>query len=372
MDLNRQITQTCLNTIKRDNRLDLIKAISISLVLFLHLRPIRIVTEEAPNNYVRISSFILDQLYLNLSSIAVPLFLLTSLFLFFQKLQSTGFEYLRKRVQRLLEIFVFWMGFHFFIYYLFLILKSFYLGTPFSWHIPNLRVYKVILGVDPPLPVVGDSVFYFIFALILLVVISYLLFHKRTEQFKNRVSIAIIFISLIYFEIVSITNKFLGYWRLDNFLIYMPAAYFLLKKKDGIANMHIVVFYILFILFGVQDIYLRGVFKEANLYARVSVFCGAIAVFCSCLKLIESWKAPVVVKFLSKFSLGIFAIHKYWLLIITIFTLELFQLLDLPTYTFIGGLKIYTPSILAAITTALCTFVSVYILDRSLLKRYIR
>lgn len=370
--LNKNLKKkVLLDEFSRDYRLDLIKAISILLVLILHLRPIRIVVGEMPNNYIKIIDFILDQIYLNSTLIAVPLFILTSLFLFFQKLQLSGFKYLRKRCIRLLEIFIFWSVFHFFIYYSIKLFQSVRSSTPFSWYIPKLRLYKVIAGVDPPLPIVGDSVFYFIFVLILLTIVSYLLLYNKKDKFKSQINVGIITVSILYFEILNFTGRYIAFWRPDNFIIYIPLAYFLVSKGEKVYSKYTKKLYIFSLIFGLQDICLRAINKDVGLYARVSIVCGTLAVFSSLITL-KSWQIKKSVQFLSKFSLGIFAVHKYWLLLSTVVTLKLFQTLDLHTSISIGGLQINLPALVASIITLLGTFISVSILDRSPLQRFIR
>ena len=364
--MHKENQQESPNSFSRDDRLDLVKAISISLVLVWHLRPIKISIGETPHTYIKIANFILDQMYLNLTLIAVPLFILTSLILLFQKLQTSSYSYVLKRCRRLLEVFIFWLTFQFFIYYSVLLIQSIVLSTPFSWT-PNFEIPELLTGTQPKIPFIGDSVFYFLLVVIELTIISYILFSWKANKFKNYVNVAIIIISLVYFEASNLLGESIPYWRLDNFLIYIPIAYFFVRQREKVARKHIVALYIFFLIFGLQDIFLRGMHYEIGIYSRISVICGALAVFCSCLNL-RYWKASESVKFLSGFSLGIFAIHKYWKLIITVIVPSLFQILGLPTEISI----ISTSAIFVALASISLTFGSVLLLNRTPLQKFIR
>lgn len=362
--------QESLDKLVRDERLDIVKAISISLVLVWHLHPIKIVVGKIPHNLITTAKFIVDQMYLNLTLVAVPLFILTSLFLLFQKLQVSGFKYLVKRCWRLLEIFIFWAIFQFFIYYFisFIILGKF--NKPFSWNIPNFNIYKLLAGIQPSLPIVGDSVFYFLLVILELTLISYALFYWRiwkTNKLKDYIGVAIIVISLFYFEALNLTGQGLSYWELANFLVYIPIAYFLIRQNKVVARKYILALYLLFLVFSLQDIYLRVNSYQIGIYSRVSVICGASAIFISCLNL-RNWQASASIKFLSKFSLGIFAIHKYWQFIISFFVLKMSQTLAYsPDIFVIDPLNIFI-----AVATTFLTFMSVRLLNKTPFQKFIK
>lgn len=91
--------------IQRDVRLDYAKALAISFVLFLHLEPIKIL---GTGFLSRITNFGIKQIHFQIAAGAVPLFLLVSLYLFYQKTEVSALHYLDKRWRRLVEVFVFW------------------------------------------------------------------------------------------------------------------------------------------------------------------------------------------------------------------------------------------------------------------------
>jgi hypothetical protein len=351
----------------RDDRLDFVKAISIVLVLIWHLKPLRIVTVETPSTFIKLTRLALEQMYLSLTLVAVPLFILTSLFLLFQKLQYSNYKYLQKRCWRLLEVFGFWFSFQFFIYYVVELIQSTSSNLPFSLS-PNLNIGELVTGTKPALPIVEDSVFYFLLVILELTVISYLLFSwEKVARLKNYTSVAIIIILLVYFEVLNLSSAGISYWRLDNFLIYIPLAY-LLVKREKIERKYILALWLLFLIFGIQDVLLRRITYEIGVYSRISVICGALAIFSSCINLSRHWQAPKHIKFLAKFSLGIFALHKYWQLLMAVSIPQVFQALGISMELF----KIDISAIFIAIATTLLTFGSVRLLDRTPLQKFIK
>lgn len=355
----------------RDTRLDLIKAISICLVLILHIRPVRIISEDTLG-YSGIANFILDQIYLISTPLAVPLFILTSLFLLIAKLQSTGIEYCINRCKRLFEIFVFWTTIHISIYYCISFIQSLWSHTTFSWYIPNLQIYQLLSGTSPPLPIVGDSVFYFIVVLIVLTVMTYYFLKIKSHNIKNNIALSLIVLSLVYFEILNVTGTYIAYWRLDNFIVYIPIAYFLFNQQnERIRKKYVLLLYLCFFVFGCQDVLLRSYHVNIGLYARVSIVCGALAVFTSCTN-INSLKSNQIVIFLSKFSLGIFAIHKYYLYILTIITVNLFSILGWSNSVLIMGLPIDLQAVFNALPTIILTLATVHLLSYSSLQKFVK
>lgn len=355
--------------LERDSRLDLVKSISISLILFWHLTPIIISAKETSHTLIKIIDLALDQLYFS-TLVAVPLFILTSLFLLFQKLQTSGYQYVPKRCKRLLELFIFWSTFQFLIYYAIVLIKPIREIILHQWQIPTLQFDRLLTGTQPSLPIVSDSVFYFLLVLLELTIISCFFLYWKDRQlgkFPIYVCTAIVIASLIHFEISNISGQDVPFWRLDNFLIYIPIAYFLNKREGKVAGKHILILYALFLLFGLQDTFLRSFYRSIGAYSRISVVCGTLAIFSSCLGL-KNWKNSRGTRFLSKFSLGIFAIHKYWQLVVTVLVFRIFQRLNLPTEV----LMIDTAAICVALATTFLTFASVLLLNRTPFQKLIK
>lgn len=368
--------QKDLKTTVRDERLDLIKAISISLVLIWHLSPISIISEETPKKFTSIISFMVTELNVNLTLIAVPLFVLVSLFLTFKKFKrSTSInQYILKRTKRLGEIFLFWTIVQFSVYYSIILINLIKSQQSFSWEIFKFTVRDcldlLIMG-GPSLPLVGGSVFYFLFILIILTLISYffyICFDKN--KYKKSISLLLITFFLIYFAFLNFKGINVPYWRLDNFLIYIPIAYLLANQRKTLIreqDLFLYILYIFFLIFVLQDIFWRLKGNPFSAYLRVSVVSGALAVFINCLNL-KRWKNPEIFVFLAKYSLGIFAIHKYCQLISIVIINNLYQLLNINNNWSIFS----TSSILIAIMTTLISFGIILLLDKSFFQKFVK
>ncbi|NEP00525.1 MAG: acyltransferase family protein [Symploca sp. SIO2E9] len=375
--MGQENQQESSETIVRDERLDLVKAISISLILVWHLKPITILSVPTPYAFIQITNSILSQLFVNSILIAVPLFILTSLFLLFQKLQASGYQSFLKRCRRLLEIFIFWSFFQILIYYSISLLGSRTLNTLFSWYVPNFEVRRLFIEDEEftfPIKLVGFPVLYFLSILILLIILSYIFYifiDKQNIKFKNYVCVGIIILFAAYFEILNLTARGLSHWQLTNFLIYIPIAYLLVQKGIRINSRYSLLLYICFLVFGIQDIFLMQI-GYIGTYSRVSIICGTLAIFNSCLNL-EYWKASESVKFLSRFSLGIFAIHRYWQFIVYLAVSNLSQAMGfLREISDLNISIVIMFNIFVAVVTTLFTFGTVQLLNRSPFKRFIK
>lgn len=122
-----------------------------------------------------------------------------------------------------------------------------------------------------------------------------------------------------------------------------------------------------YIVFSVLDIYLRiSLNYQLPVYSRVSIFFGTLAFICMAYSLkISKMK---FVQLLSKYSLGIFALHKYWqYLFILIINRPEFSNFNLP---FFGGILALVPVAISLMTVTF-TFLSIYLLNLIGLKTFV-
>jgi len=185
-------------------------------------------------------------------------------------------------------------------------------GSGFSW--PNLGMTAgdlLVLG-GPTLPYVGDSVFYFLLCLVLLLGISAVFwFICRRIKFPDLFGYAGVLLGMFYFFWLNLNGIGIPYWRIDNFIIYIPIAF--LTRIYSRHECRIVGLSALACCIGFTalDLHLRSGGIFTGLYSRGSVVCGAVSVFLL-LRSFEWRCIPSVCSFLATYSLGIFAIHKYW------------------------------------------------------------
>lgn len=243
--------------------------------------------------------------------LAVPVFFLMSLFLFFQKIWIDPF-YFKKRIARLLLLYVFWDGLWLFLWgYL----------TDFSNLFPSsLRaiLISVVSGWCSP--------YYFFFSLILLTCIA-----RVTVCLSSYVLwlLLAISLSLLWFFplIVKIYGEYhflVAYWNPFNFLpyVFIAALFFryfrkgYLRPSSKYFKFFMVCLFFVFIataIFEWQWIRDVNYFKYNGLaippYTRISVVAGGSLVFCLSFFI----KRPVyrIIKFLSKYSLGLYCLHGF-------------------------------------------------------------
>ncbi len=130
--------------ISRDNGLDTLKSLAITLVLAWHLHPIKfLVNHESSLILNSLNQFIENILEPQITLTAVPIFYIVSLYLFFQK--TPNLSYLEKRIFTIGKLFIFWST----IQMIFAIIVT--------RKIPDFSL-NTILGISPGLPLVGGSV----------------------------------------------------------------------------------------------------------------------------------------------------------------------------------------------------------------------
>jgi hypothetical protein len=343
---------------ERYHGLDLLKAISIIFVLFWHLQPLRFKTylEIFPYTLPAYTASILNtQMFL----LGVPIFISVSLYLFYLK-SSNNFSYFKSRVLRLLNLFVFWVSIQFII--TFIATQSF---TNTSSPLPFM---KVIMMGGPILPIVGGSVFYYLFALLVITIVCYFYINIKNDNAKTLIGLFTIVFSLLYFELFILINSSIPAWRIDNFLIYIPMVYFFANSPDKVTK-HKNLYLIGFLLFSAHDLFLKEFGFPLSYYGRISVFFGTLT-FLSYLVPANSLRIKLV-EFLSKFSLGIFALHKYFFLLVIIAFNEIFFRYNMSVNLEISYVDFNTLSFFSGIATIIATFLSVYLLNLTFLKRYI-
>lgn len=213
-------------------RLDFAKATAISLVLFWHLQPIRISTTEKSTILLKILGLGFAQFYLQVSLIAVPIFFLVSLYLFYHKIEVLSLAGVSKRYLRIGRVYLFWTVCQFAFFYGTIFIISSH-NLPRNLPIP-IPIHRLLMEGGPPLPIVGGSVFYFLFSLLVLVLLSTVFYWlKNMEKLFPLIGISVVLVSILYFEILNLNGRGIPYWRIENFVIYVPLSYFLLKHESG-------------------------------------------------------------------------------------------------------------------------------------------
>jgi len=356
----------------RDFNIDLIKAICICLVLTWHLEPIDIsiptITAHSANIIFKEAQI---ALYFQLALIGVPAFLITSQYLYIQKLQERGYPYFLKRLGQLFLIAVFWIFCQCVLYYILVASKSpettagFLPSTASSW-------LSFFLIGGPSLPIVGGSVFYYLAILIILTTLSTLfVLGSRFKWFEISIGLIVIIGSLVYFQIRGFSGVEISSSKIDNFAVYTPIAYFLYKYGSRLKFSLLGMIWIAYIVFSCEDIILGLAGIPLNVYGRVSIVFGAVALVTSLMHqtIIRETK---LASFLSIHSLGIYALHKYFQYFIALQLTPLFTLYNIQKKIPVGEMRINFQVLSIAIPTLLLTLASTYILGKTPLKRFVK
>jgi hypothetical protein len=188
--------------------------------------------------------------------------------------------------------------------------------TKYDWVHNDDLIYLFMHG-GPSLPLVGGSVFYYLFVLVCL---SALVILFRAIPVSPRrlyvLAYVTVFLCLCYFQWLNWHGRKIPYWRLDNFLIYVPLAYIVWQQHERVWRAGTVtILFVCFVLFAIQDIYIRNYIWSTGtgIYSRALVVFGSVTIFMFLRVIYPRIKNPSgVATFLATYSLGIFAIHKYW------------------------------------------------------------
>jgi hypothetical protein len=348
----------------RNYPLDILKAIAIIFVLIWHLQPLHWVAIDGSTEQVWTS----PQTFVNffnweITLTAVPTFYLVSLYLFFGK-ASTDFAYLKKRLLRLLQITVFWTS----------VQVAAYLVA--HWHTYKKHPFAALQDISlvdifkmggPKLPQVGDSVFYFLINLMCLYVIAFL-FLKLRDRLKSLTSCMILVFSISCFAIASLTSASISYSRLDNFILYVPIAYYLANHFEIFKRLKSLL-WTGYILFAICDFYLFQQGISSDPYGRISILFGAVLLFYTVQTQSLRGSHPIIT-WLAKYSLGIFATHKYWQLFFLLLTDKLFRAFDLVSVIHLGSIGLDAKSLTVGFTATLGTFITIWGAKRSPLRQF--
>jgi hypothetical protein len=339
----------------RDYNLDLVKALCIILVLFWHIQPIRIYTTSKSFISIFVQS-ILNTFNSQITLIAVPLFYIVSIYLFYLN-DKKGMNYFKYRLLRISSLYIFWTIIQYIIF--FATTKHFY------GYIPDRNLVLSLFIGGPDLPNVGGSVFYFLSNMFMLTCFAFFYGWKGEVRVWLIISYIMIVFLIIYFEIMNINGISIPSRRIDNFIIYVPIGYLLFNKPNLIKYKYI--FVILFIISTVQDIFITKLYYVNFTYARIPIVFGAISIY-SLIRENKFSKNKFVI-FLSKYSLGIFATHKYWLLFISIILSGIFNInpFDLKN----SGFVLSQFWLINGFVTIILTLISTYFLGMTPLRRFV-
>ncbi len=344
---------------ERDYKLDILKAFAIVLVLIWHLQPLRI--SSVDSLFIPLSNKAVELIYQK-TLVAVPIFYFVSLFIFFQKNNVSG-SYVKYRLQRIFSIFIFW-SFIQIIVYLIVEESSHILHLPFEETVSSSKLWWYILMGGPSLPVVGDSVFYFLSNLMLLTILSFFYGKYSSKHFDVLMLVVLSFYIMIHQFFFTIP-----YWRIDNFLIYIPLSHLMANKyyQNMVSWKFLYISLCLYITFSMLEIAgHKFLYTRHGAYDINSLHWGVISLFII-IQLIPS-KRIKGITWLSQYSLGLFALHKYYFL----FFLFIFQGVISEVVLIVGGSIIKMMYVPIFVFTIMFTYLTIQLLNKNkILKKFI-
>lgn len=174
----------------------------------------------------------------------------------------------------------------------------------------------------------------------------------------------------MFFEYHSINGSVFSLLDLRTFAIYIPIAYYL---KFSESKFHKSLLFFLaagYAAFSVQDYFLRRQELFNNVYLRASIAFGATTLFYA-VKHLYRGKLSKVTSFLSVYSLGIYATHKYFQYISILALTPFFEAQGIGKKTAFGEIHVNLPNFMIAILGFSLTFICVALLGKTPLKKYI-
>ena len=350
----------------RDHRLDRAKALATSLVLVWHLQPLVLLEPRGTTRPGTVAAALLKIFNYQVCLLAVPLFFLVSLHLLHARIKERPHDATPRRIRRVGTVYLFWVGCQFALFYAIATVRL--LATGESRFSTDLPPHLLVMQGGPSLPIIGMPVFYFLFVLFVLVGLSGALQSSRlSTAAMRRVAAALALASVVYFEYLNLSGGGLAFWRADNFVLYAPISYLLVgQSRENLLRLAAACC-AGYVLFSMQDIFLRSQGQSSGGYSRVSIVFGAVALLCFFLRA-ENSPASSVAAFLSRYSLGVFATHKYWQLVVTTAFLAAGSLVPIRAGLFPLDLR----SLGIAALSAALTLAGVTIGGRTVFRRFLR
>ncbi len=328
--MNVQITTPQPSSRPRDVTIDWLKGISILFVLLWHFQPIQIDYHVPKYSSEKILGYVIYLINNYIFCLAVPTFILISLYLFLNKIKKLNFIDARNnlvdRSIRIFSLYIFYVLVQFSLFFLFKNLFPDFSVPAFKLSNPNLGVTEVfnlifdnLFSGGPPLPIVSHSVLYFLFDLVLLTIIAFGFnqFFPPNSGSAKIMSLMIITTNILLFEASPWISSKIYAHQLENFILYVPIAAFWVRNTNKFLS-HRNLYIAGYLFFIIHDIFLERYNLRGEMYSRTSTVFGALAFISFAYHYFSKHSLSLhpAIQFMSSHSLGIFAIHKYVMLII--------------------------------------------------------
>ncbi|MEE4359539.1 MAG: acyltransferase [Desulfococcaceae bacterium] len=292
---------------------DYLRSIMALAVVAWHIRLFGISSISDRNEYLFHRITLSDIINFHFFLLAVPVFTLISLFLFSLKAKQAG--YFVSRLEYLVYLYLFWCG-------LWILVRSALTDFCFLHENPVNIFSNIVTG--------WNSLYYYIFSLILMTILSF--FSIKLNYYSLFIWLCVSLFAIGIFPLfVNKENScqyLVAYWNPLNFLPYVFVAAIVGKKIEectfnpfsfefGICILSVIVLFFIFSVYewnylvNINNFQFDGYAIPS--YTRISVVAGTTAVFL--LSFAIQSPPPRCIRLLSDYSLGIYCIHGYIILI---------------------------------------------------------
>lgn len=344
--------------------LDVLKTVCIFCVMIWHLAPFEISAQSSAALSTTLNAAF-KYFYFQLTLIAVPGFILVSLYLFCIKAGNPN--HLKTRIHRIVILYIFWTSLQFTFYY---ILKYLFKTT----YTGNFWMDLFVKG-GPELPLVGGSVFYYLFVLFIITIGMNYFFKMSLKMRSVYFSLVLILLNLLYFEyLIFIKYTTIHAWRLDNYFLYIPTAFLLYRNTEAFLRWRHI-FYLLFIILSIRDTsFLLNHTHSLSIYGRSSIYFGVLSLYSIIYRNRTHYPERCIrfVTYISIHTLGIFALHKYVHFFSLIAFDRAYKAAGIGKYLYFNGIKMNWLYLTASLTTICVSILLVYLLGKTKLKRFVR
>lgn len=285
------------STPTRDVTLDAARGVGIIFVLLWHTQPL------AGFGIFASTALFGGSLYYwfngLLSLVCVPLLYTVSLFLLFARCSKSP-AYMTRRGLRLAMLLAFWIAIQF---------VAVTLATN-TW--PNVTWHVLRVG-GPPLPLVGDSVFYFLVNLVplsLLVALLAWVSTKLGDRGALWLSILLTACCVAMLDVLALRGVTVPYYALVGFLPYAPLAWLLVRSRGVLIRHPYRVAGVMLLAAAVNDRVIANVEGSAwSVYARGYLVFAVV--FWLAMVCVLPQRVVRLLAVAGVWSLGLFALHKY-------------------------------------------------------------
>ncbi len=285
------------------NGFDWLRAIMSVFVVAWHMQLFGISSIFSKQDYLNHTFNITDLVNFHILLLAVPVFIFMSLFLFSIKIQSLSS--LSKKLKKLFILAVFWIS----------AIKI--------WNSGNLGLLKLIPSSTEDLLYLilkgGGTIYYFFTSLILCLILTYLISSlSKRNQITGLVISVLLIVLLPQISIFTETFVLSAFWSPLNFLPFCYGSVLLAQNVEYIVSRYytLIVSILLYVGFSyvewiwdVDAIFFPGQGYAIPAYTRISLFFGTITLIILALKIKKS--SPLIIRFMSKYSLALFILHPF-------------------------------------------------------------